>query len=699
MSARRLAIALGLALLLQACATTPGEQVSEQERQAYASATASMQTNPDAARVALEAFLETYPESGLADDAAESLADIARDQGDLEAEQRWLRELLANHPTGSRSDPVRVRLAKLDYTAGNLESARRVLGPVRFDELSRAEAVEAYELFAQLSEDPARRLYWLAQARRAVEDEGRLTKLDGDIDLQLATMSDEDLHRAASQLGRAIPAARVYMQLAANQLALGEFEAAHELLEEALRLPQSSSDEQALAALRLRIERRELAGDAIVLPSFAEVAEREQPSVEGSNGTIGVLLPLSGPFARYGEQSVRGILLAARVFDEQGVAAPDPAGGGDARVDPFDADAESAPPNGVRVVIRDSGGDPDRAAAAVRELAADESVMAIVGPLLSGPSEAAAAAAEEAGVPLLTLTSRESIPRERPFVFRVRTTPDDEVRFLVDYAFETLKARRFAILHPADGYGRGMRDRFWERVEERGGGVVGVSSYDPKDTDFAKPIRRMIGYSLLTRAEKDVLEEREVMMRRARRLDPSVAAVVRDVAYSIRGPEGEPLPPRVDFDVVFIPDSHEKVVLLAPQLAFHEVSGVRLMGPDGWNHPDLVKIARNHVRGAVIAAPFHKDSRFDFVSRFVAAYEATYGSEPEPLAAEAFDATNLVQVQLARGRDSRPAVRDGVLRTESYPGSSGVITLLPDGNARKRPFLLGVRGGSIVALD
>ena len=42
---------------------------------------------------------------------------------------------------------------------------------------------------------------------------------------------------------------------------------------------------------------------------------------------------------------------------------------------------------------------------------------------------------------------------------------------------------------------------------------------------------------------------------------------------------------------------------------------------------------------------------------------------------------------------------DGVLRTEGYPGASGVITLLPDGNARKRPFLLGVRGQRLIPLD
>ena len=30
---------------------------------------------------------------------------------------------------------------------------------------------------------------------------------------------------------------------------------------------------------------------------------------------------------------------------------------------------------------------------------------------------------------------------------------------------------------------------------------------------------------------------------------------------------------------------------------------------------------------------------------------------------------------------------------------SGVISIGPDGNAQRRPFLLGVRGGQIVSLD
>jgi branched-chain amino acid transport system substrate-binding protein len=351
------------------------------------------------------------------------------------------------------------------------------------------------------------------------------------------------------------------------------------------------------------------------------------------------------------------------------------------------------------VLVRDSAGEPARAAAAVRELASHDDVIAIVGPLLSAECEAAAREAEDQGVPLLTLTSRQEIPLERPNVMRLRTTPDDEVHYLVNYAVTELGATRFAVLYPKDAYGLGMRDRYWQAVESLGGQVVGASSYEVADVDFAEPIREMIGYVLLTPAEHRALRQRKKLLERGRRLEPHVAAVVRKVAYAILGPEGEPLPPRVDFDVLFIPDAHDKVVLIAPQLAFHDLDHVQLLGSSGWNHPDLVRIARGHVRGAVVATSFHVDSPFPFVSRFVERYVATFGSQPDSYSAHGFDATELVLLQLEEGRDSRKQVLEGVLRVNGYPGPSGVFSFVEDGNARKRPFLLRVRGGRLIPLD
>jgi hypothetical protein len=56
-------------------------------------------------------------------------------------------------------------------------------------------------------------------------------------------------------------------------------------------------------------------------------------------------------------------------------------------------------------------------------------------------------------------------------------------------------------------------------------------------------------------------------------------------------------------------------------------------------------------------------------------------------------------VQLARGRQTREEVVAGLLATRAYPGVSGVTTVRHDGNAVKRPYLLGVNRGEIVSID
>ena len=56
-------------------------------------------------------------------------------------------------------------------------------------------------------------------------------------------------------------------------------------------------------------------------------------------------------------------------------------------------------------------------------------------------------------------------------------------------------------------------------------------------------------------------------------------------------------------------------------------------------------------------------------------------------------------VQLARDRTTREDVREGMLTVTSYPGVTGVIRMGSDGNARKRPFLLGVQRGRVRAVE
>ncbi len=649
------------------------------EREAFAAAVAPLPRDPAAAERRLLAFIQSHPGSSLADDAGLELGRIALARGDKEAALARFRSVVTQSENGDRSDSARVELASLEAARGRREVAANLLGRARLSKLPPSERRTAYRLLAASATDRVASLRWMARLRAEEIDPEQIAGLDVELDLALGALSAADLDRAAEQLGDAIPAARALTRRAELALQQGDVEGARRAWEAARRCDLTAADSARVTALGERITLVESgAGGGAGVPTFDEAAQIAPPDTSAATGTIGVVLPLSGPFARYGEETLQGILLATGIF---GATAP----------------ADSAP--GVKLLIRDTAGRPELAAQAVRELAAEPGVSAIVGPLLSGESEAAAAAAEAAGVPLLALSSREEIAHGRRFVFRLRTTPQEEIATLVEHTVRDLGAQRFAILYPRDRYGSGAHRLFWETVEQAGGRVVAVAAYDPEANDFADPIRQLLGYTLLSSADEAVLAQRASLERRARRLGPQAATKLREEARALASPGGGPLPPIVDFDVLFIPESYEKVVLIAPQLAFHEAFGMRLAGTSGWNHPNLLELGRRHLEGARFSALFFPEGRLPGIPEFARHYQQTFSSQPEAFAAQGYDAAQLVLMQLANGKQTRGAMRDGVLAVRGFPGVSGVLSMQEDGNARKRPFLLGVEGGRLVQVN
>jgi len=687
--------------------------VPPEQRAAYDAAMGNLPANPAGATAALEAFIANYPRSLLADDASEQLAQLAFADGRLEEGMRWLGQILTRYPKGDRAGAARLRLAQLEYARDRREAARRLLEPLDHRKLARSEQRAALRLLVALARTPVERMEQLSRLRAKLEEEAderrndpvssarleaRIATVDRDIAGLISSAAAAELEEMVRGLRRRPPAADIAIELGRRALDAGQLDLASRRIDRAESLARSELERGQLRLLAERLSVLLEAAEAEAeLPPLRELADRARPQTRGARGTVGVVLPLSGDFGSFGQESLRGILLAADLFAEDEAVAL-LAGYPDEGIASGDEKGSSRAPE-IRLVVRDTEGDPIKAAAAIRELAADPSIVAIVGPIFSSESLGAAEAAERAGIPLVTLSTKEAVAEGRTQVFRIRTTPGDEVGVLVAHAFDQLEAKRFAVLYPETRYGRGMRKLYWDAVTMRGGKMVAASSYDPEATDFSTPIRDMIGYRFLTDWEKKALAERREILRAARVLEPEEAAILRDAVYSILGPEIEPLPPIVDFDVLFIPDSSEKIALVAPGLAFHEIRGVRLLGSNEWLDPELLRVARRHVSGSVISTPFHAESDVSIVAEFVESYRNTFDAVPGAYAAQAFDATNLILVQLASGRTNRSGVREGLLDTRAYPGATGVLTMRPDGNARRRPFLLGVSGRRFRSLD
>jgi len=167
---------------------------------------------------------------------------------------------------------------------------------------------------------------------------------------------------------------------------------------------------------------------------------------------VGVLLPLSGQYATYGQRSLNGIKLA------------------------FGAQA------GV-LVVRDDKGEPQAGRAAIDELTADPSIGAVIGPLRSKVAETVAPRAEHAGLPLVVLSQQEGISGR--WVVQPIMTAERQAAALAEYAAGTQGLRKFGILYPNDPYGISLSQAFRQQVEQRAGQIVGSITYDSSQTEFS----------------------------------------------------------------------------------------------------------------------------------------------------------------------------------------------------------------------
>ena len=194
-------------------------------------------------------------------------------------------------------------------------------------------------------------------------------------------------------------------------------------------------------------------------------AERLITDIQTRMGTdhfkIGVLLPLTGSFARFGEASLDGISCAIGLFEPCG-----------------------SPQSKVQIVVFDTKGSPSVAAAGVKELIEKEKVSALIGPLLSVDAPQAAQAAQNAGLPILLLSPQENATQAGDFVFQHSLVPDEEMRGLVNKIIE-IGLKKFIVLYPKNRYGEQYKSLFAVYLQNRGAGkIIHETNYAPDIPDF-----------------------------------------------------------------------------------------------------------------------------------------------------------------------------------------------------------------------
>lgn len=373
--------------------------------------------------------------------------------------------------------------------------------------------------------------------------------------------------------------------------------------------------------------------------------------------TVGVVLPLSGKNAVIGQRALRGVEMGLGVH---------------------------LPGSTFKLAVMDSEGNPDNARRGVERLVKEDNVIALVGSLLSKTAPAVAAKADELGVPNIALSQRSGITEVGPKVFRNSLTGEMQIRYLVRVAIDEMGLKKFAIMYPNDPYGVEYANIFWDEVLARGGEITSVQNYSVKETDFRLPIQRLVG-TFYGEARVDEYRARlKDLQKDKKRSDRQKAA-------------DDILPPIVDFDALFIPDSARALGQISAMLAYNNVRGVKLLGTNLWNTRDIAKRAGNSASNLVFVDSFLPNQQADR-SRFVSEYKSIFNEEPSLIEIQAYDSALILRQLITAGASTRDDLAKRLVGLKKFPGALGSLDMSADREIERPLMALSIQNGEIKPL-
>ena len=316
---------------------------------------------------------------------------------------------------------------------------------------------------------------------------------------------------------------------------------------------------------------------------------------------------------------------------------------------------------GVEIAIDDLGGKfhghdiqlttedglctPEGGATAAAKLAADTSIVALVGSACSDETVGGIAAITNAG--LTTISPSNTRPaltdpnRGPDYAGYLRTAHSDSFqgKAVAEFAYNVLGARKAATIHDGSAYAQALQQVFADDFTKLGGEIVAQEA-----------------------VAKDATDMRPVLT--------SIAAKSPDFLY---------------YPVFVAAGGY-----ITSQV--REISGlenVKIAGSDGIFTPDFLKAAGPNVEGMYLSSPDF--SAFpDGYSAFIEKHNAKYGGAPLSIFhAHAYDATGIIFAALEKvaviEADGtiyvpRKALRDAIYATKDYKGITGTLTCSASGD-------------------
>jgi branched-chain amino acid transport system substrate-binding protein len=234
------------------------------------------------------------------------------------------------------------------------------------------------------------------------------------------------------------------------------------------------------------------------------------------------------------------------------------------------------------------------------------------------------------------------VTKDRAYVFRTCFTNTQQGDAAARYAHDELKKTTAGILYLAqDNYSSGLAQTFRDSFTRLGGKIALEKGYQKGETNFTTYLSELKGSNL---------------------------------------------------EIVFVPVYYNDMVQIARQGKPLGLTGPMFLGGDAWDSADLIDGAGAELEGAHFIDHYAPDVPWPNSRAFVTAFRARFGHDPGSIAAQGYDAAQLLFDAIGRATTvSRGAIKDALAATKGFAGATGTITINAEHDAIKPLVVVAIK--------
>lgn len=292
-------------------------------------------------------------------------------------------------------------------------------------------------------------------------------------------------------------------------------------------------------------------------------------------------------------------------------------------------------------------------AASVSASLVEEGIVAQVGPLVSGNVQACTPVLMDSQVPLVAPAATainvtvDKSGSTLDYIFRVCFIDPFQGTLMAQFAQKDLGAKTAVIYKDSSSdYAKGLAEYFQKTFEEDGGTILAEEGFVKDDRDFKATLTKI----------------------------------------KSKNP-----------DFIYVPGYYQEVAPLIKQARELGID-VAMGGGDGWDSPDMIKVAGGEaLNNTYFTNHYSSQDKDPKIVEFVKSFKEKYNKEPDAFAALGFDSVQiLVQAIKDAGEADPVKVKDALANVKDFEGITGTMSIDEQHNPVKAGVIIEFKDGQQV---